>query len=169
VTRTKGLEALADDYLCKPFNLKELKIKSKNIIQQREKLRTRIKNNMAMEPAKLSFDSRDQRIIKEIISIIEKNIDNPDLNVELLCSEAAMSRPALYRKIKELTGMSIQIFILDIRLKRAAQLLSNKAFSVSEVMYKTGFSSPSYFNKAFKKKYSVNPAHYVDSLPSTTV
>lgn len=158
--RIEGLEAMADDYLCKPFNLKELRIKIKNLIHYHENLKIKINNNIALEPARLNFDSRDERIIKEIIAIIEKNIDNHDFTVDFLCSKAAMSRPVLFRKIKELTGMSIQIFILDIRLKRAAQLLEGKTFSVSEVMYRTGFSSPSYFNKAFKKKYSVTPTHF---------
>ncbi len=65
--------------------------------------------------------------------------------------------------------MSIQIFILDIRLKRAAQLLRTRAFSVSEVMYKVGFNSPSYFNKAFKKKYSTNPANFAETTSEELV
>ncbi|HXI00825.1 MAG TPA: response regulator [Sphingobacteriaceae bacterium] len=150
--KIEGLEAMADDYMFKPFNLKELRIKIKNMIYYHENLKRKIHTNIALKPAILDFDSRDERMIKDIVEVIEKNIDNPNFTVDLLCAEAAISRPVMFRKIKALTGMSIQIFILDIRLKRAAQLLSTKAFSVSEVMYKTGFSSPSYFNKAFKKR-----------------
>ena len=64
-------------------------------------------------------------------------------------------------KIKGLTGMSIQVFILDIRLKRAVQLLSTKGPNVSEVMYQTGFTNASYFNRAFKSKFGVNPKNYL--------
>ncbi|MEJ7692649.1 response regulator [Daejeonella sp.] len=159
-SKISGLEAMADDYITKPFNLLELKLKIKNLIHQRESLTTQISNEMALKPAELQFDSRDQRILKGIISIIEENIENTDFSVEILCKRAAMSRPVLYRKMRELTGMSIQIFILDIRLKRSAQLLSTKGFSISEAMYKSGFSSPSYFNKAFKKKFGASPTAY---------
>jgi signal transduction histidine kinase/ligand-binding sensor domain-containing protein/DNA-binding response OmpR family regulator len=159
-SRLQGLEAQADDYISKPFSLKELRVKVKNTIQQRENYRTKVSNEAALQPATLSFDSRDQKLLKDVISAIEQNMENADFSVEELCQTVAMSRPGLYRKIKELTGMSIQLFILDLRLKRAAQLLLTKGFSVSEVMYKTGFVSPSYFNKAFKNKFGHNPKAY---------
>jgi len=162
--RLAGLEAMADDYVSKPFNLKELHLKVKNTVRQRANLRVKLNNDVVLNPTTLTFMGRDERVLKEVIEIIESNIDNPDFSVEQLCKIAAISRPVLYRKIKEQTGMSIQIFILDIRLKRAAQLLKTKGLSVSEVMYKTGFSSPSYFNKAFKNKYHTSPIHYNESI-----
>ncbi|RZJ77513.1 MAG: response regulator [Flavobacterium sp.] len=159
-SKLEGLEAMVDDYIAKPFSLIELKLKIRNTLKLREMLLNKIENQIALKPAELHFDSRDEKLIKSIISIVEKNIEDCDFTVETLCLEIAISRPSLYRKVKELTGMSIQLFLLDIKLKRAAQLLLTKSFSVSEVMYKTGFSSPSYFNKAFKTKFNINPKNY---------
>ncbi|MEJ7770121.1 MAG: response regulator, partial [Chitinophagaceae bacterium] len=159
-SRMAGLELMADDYISKPFSLRELHLKVRNIILKRSSLRTKINNDVILNPTVLNFESRDERIIKDAIAIIENNMDNADFSVEHLCKDANTSRPVLYRKIKELTGMSIQVFILDIRLKRAAQLLKTKSLSVSEVMFSTGFSSPSYFNKAFKNKFNSSPAQY---------
>ncbi len=163
-SRLEGFEGMADDYISKPFSLKELHLKIKNTIRHRDLLRIKLTNDVALNPAPVSFVTRDEQIMNQVIAIIETNIDDSEFSVELLCKQAALSRPVLYRKIKELTGMSIQMFILDIRLKRAAQLLATKGFSVSEVMYKCGFSSASYFNKAFKNKYDKNPVHYNQSL-----
>jgi len=163
-SRLAGLEVMADDYISKPFSLKELHLKVKNMVTQRATLRTKLNNEVLLNPTTLNVIGRDERILKDVMVIIENNIYNPDFSVEQLCKEAAISRPVLYRKIKELTGMSIQIFILDVRLKRAAQLLKTKGFSVSEVMFQTGFSSPSYFNRAFKNKYHSNPVQYNQSL-----
>ncbi|SDI98751.1 His Kinase A (phospho-acceptor) domain-containing protein [Pedobacter sp. ok626] len=159
--KIEGLEAMADDYLVKPFNLKELHLKVSNLVKQRELQKVKLSNDAALKPAVLQVEPRDEKILKNLIAIIEQDIDNPDFSVEKLSQKSGMSRPALYRKIKGLTGMSIQVFILDIRLKRAAQLLSTKGPNVSEVMYQTGFTSASYFNRAFKNKFGVNPKNYL--------
>ncbi len=158
--KIEGLEAMADDYLVKPFNLKELHLKVSNLVKQRELQKVKLSNDAALKPAELQMEPRDEKILKNLIAIIEQDMDNSDFSVEELSQKAGMSRPALYRKIKDLTGMSIQVFILDIRLKRAAQLLSTKGPNVSEVMYQTGFTSASYFNRAFKSKFGVNPKNY---------
>lgn len=159
-SRLTGLEAMADDYIAKPFNLRELHLKVENAVRHRANLRVRLHNDVALRPSALTFEGKNERLLKNVVQIIEHNIDNPEFSVEQLCKIAAISRPVLYRRLRELTGMSIQQFILDIRLKRAAQLLVTKCFSVSEVMHKTGFSSASYFNKAFKNKYHTNPVGY---------
>jgi signal transduction histidine kinase/ligand-binding sensor domain-containing protein/DNA-binding response OmpR family regulator len=159
--KIEGLEAMADDYLVKPFNLNELHLKVSNLVKQRELQKVRLANDAALKPAELQVEPRDEKILKNLIAIIEQDIDNPDFSVEKLSQKAGMSRPVLYRKIKDLTGMSIQVFILDIRLKRAAQLLSTQGPNVSEVMYQTGFTSASYFNRAFKNKFGVNPKNYL--------
>jgi AraC-like DNA-binding protein len=77
-----------------------------------------------------------------------------------LAGELSLSRSKLYRKIKSLTGSTANEFIRKVRLKKAKQLLENKEFNISEVTYKVGFSSPSYFTKCFKEYYGVLPTDY---------
>ena len=89
----------------------------------------------------------------------KKNIDlaNPNLGVEQLAEELFLSRSKLYRKIKALTGDTATEFIRKIRLEKAKELLEKTDLTVSEIGYKVGFSSPSYFTKCFKNQFGRIP------------
>ena len=99
-------------------------------------------------------------VYKKAIGFVEKNIDNPEYNVESFVSDMGGSRTLLYRKINEITGMSIKEFILDMRLKRSAQLLEDTQMTVSEIAYQTGFSDAGYFSVCFKKHYGISPTEF---------
>ena len=89
--------------------------------------------------------------------IIEDNIGNDNFSVSDLAKEVGLSRSMLHRKLTRLTGKSATGLITEIRLTRARELIENDVATISEVAYMVGFSSPSYFNKVFKKVYSVTP------------
>ena len=91
---------------------------------------------------------------------IERNMDNYGYDVDEFVSDMAVGRTILYRKIKDITGMSIKEFILDIRLKRAAQLLVESDLTVSEVSDRTGFANPKYFSVCFKRRFDLSPSEY---------
>src|SRR5688572_5723852 len=101
--------------------------------------------------------SMDVRFLSRVNQIIEDNLSNENFTVDELSSEAGLSRSNLHRKLVKLTGKSASDLIQEARLRRARQLLENDVATVSEVAYRVGFNSPSYFNKVFQKFYGVSP------------
>ncbi len=158
--RIRGLETGADDYLAKPFNRQELQTRTQNLVEQRKKLIERFSKSVRLEPKDIAITSVDEKFIEKLISKIEKNMADPDLNVDYLIEEIHLSRSQLHRKLKALTGQSATEFIRFIRLKRAAQLLEQHHGTIAETVYAVGFNNLSYFSKCFQKQFGVTPKDY---------
>lgn len=101
--------------------------------------------------------SMDDQFLALIDRIIEENLTDENFSVEKLAEEAGLSRSMLHRKLVKLTGKSATDYIMDKRLNRAKELLENNVATVSEIAYKVGFNSTSYFHRAFKKRFKVSP------------
>jgi signal transduction histidine kinase/DNA-binding response OmpR family regulator len=156
----RGLETGADDYVTKPFSTKLLMARIKNLIDLRRHFQLTLYREMTQQPVKMSISQMDREFIKELQDMIEKNLSNPDFNVERLGKKLYMSRATLYRKIHALSGESPNEFLQSYRLKRGAELLENNFGSVLEVAFEVGFSSASYFTKCFKKKFNRLPSDF---------
>lgn len=126
------------------------------IVRRRNGYRFRISSLHIRSIMKSQLSGSDQ-VLESIRQVIEKNIGNEQFTVSDLASEVGLSRSMLHRKLIRLTGKSATELITEIRLTRARELLKNNGATVSEVAYKVGFSSPSYFNKVFKKAYHITP------------
>lgn len=161
-TEIEGLKNGADDYIRKPFDMELLNLKLKNITKKRELLRKRFNREVNLKPAEVTVTSADERFLKQVIEIIDKHMTNTEFSVETLVQEIGQSRSNLYLKLKEITGLSSSEFIRSIRLKRAMQLFDTTDLPVKEVMYKTGFSTASYFSKCFKKQFGAKPSDYLN-------
>ena len=161
--RIRGLETGADDYLTKPFNEQELLARIRNLITRREALRSLFTQEFRMEPSAPAVTSADARFIQKLIEIVENNIDNPEFDVTMLSESIGLSRSQLHRRLSVVTGQSATGFIRVIRMKRAAQLLKQKAGNISEVMYLVGFDNLSYFSKCFREVYNVTPKEYISA------
>lgn len=98
--------------------------------------------------------------INKTRSIILKNIANDQFGVSELATELGLSRSQLLRKIKTQSGQSVNQFIRQVRLREAIKLMQNDDLNASEISYKVGFSSPSYFNKCFHDSYGFTPGEY---------
>lgn len=159
--KISGLENGADDYMEKPFSSKELIARINNLISQRKFLKELFTKELKLEPKAISISSSDAIFVQKLINIIENNIDNPDLDVEVLASEAALSRSQLHRKVTAITGQSASNFIRIIRIKRSAQMIQLKSGNISEIMYSVGFNNLSYFSKSFKEIYRMTPSEYM--------
>lgn len=155
-----GLEIGADAYIMKPFNVRVLEARIKNIISQRIKLRQLFSQRFVLEPSKIELESQDKIFISKAIDLIENNMDNSELDVVTFASELGMSRTQLYNKIKAITDMPVHNFITSIRLKRAAQLLLEENFTVYEISIMVGFNNPKYFSRLFKKQFGMLPTEY---------
>ena len=110
----------------------------------------------------IEAESQDEKFLSNIIRLIEDHLSDADLNVNALCELSGISNKQIYRKIKQLTGMSPVEYIKSIRMKKAAMLLQQKKFTVAEVMYMVGFSNHSYFSKCFQSEFGKTPRQYLN-------
>jgi signal transduction histidine kinase/DNA-binding response OmpR family regulator len=159
-SKLEGLELGADEYLTKPFNIKEIKVRIKNLLEQRKNLRSSFSRELTIQPKNISVTSIDERFLNHAMEIMEAHIADPQFSVERFAEEIGMSRKNLLRKIKALTDQSVNEFIRNFRLQRSAQLISGKSGTVSEIAYKVGFNNLSYFSKCFKELFGVLPNEY---------
>lgn len=159
--RLEGLTQGADDYLVKPFNTRELLLRVDNLMKLRKEIQKKFSGSLLYQPAGDALESVDQKFILKIIKVVEENLSNEEFSVEELGREIGMSRSQLHRKLVALTDSSASAFIRNYRLKRAHELLSNRAGSISEIAYMTGFNSPSYFTKCFRETFGKTPGELV--------
>ncbi len=156
----ESLEAGADVYIQKPFNLDVLKAQVKTLLESREKIRINFSKNVILQPKEIVATSLDERFMIKLMEVIEKNIANPDFGIKHLTDEMNMSHSVIFRKVKALTGSNVIEFIRSIRLKKAAHLLQKQKLPVSEVSLMVGFNDAKYFSKCFIKEFGVSPREY---------
>jgi DNA-binding response OmpR family regulator/nitrogen-specific signal transduction histidine kinase len=155
-----GLETGADDYITKPFEIKEVLARSKNLVEQRRKLRERFSREITLNPRDIVITSTDEKFLNQAMEVIERHMSDESFNVASLCEEMHMSTSTLFRKLDALTNQSPIEFIRTLRLKRAAVMLKEQYGNVSEVALEVGFNNPSYFAKMFKKTFSISPSEF---------
>lgn len=164
VYKFEGLESGADDYISKPFNLMEFKLRVKNLLNSTERLKNKFSSEDNFVPSEITVSSLDEELLKKAFKIVEENISNEQFDIPFFCSELGVSRTMLFLKIKAWTNYTPNEFIHEVRLKRAAQLLEQNKLNVSEVSYKVGFNNPKYFSKCFQKKYGETPSQFADKF-----
>ncbi len=156
----EGLETGADDYMVKPFHLPVLALKVRNQLLTRFHIQEKFKQQVAIEPTKIDPQSPDEVLLQKVLIYIETHVQDSDLKIENICQAIGLSRAQLYRKMKALTGYSMNDLIKEIRLKRAQQLLQDHKFQINEIAYMVGFNDPEYFRKSFKAKIGCSPSAY---------
>lgn len=155
-----GLECGADTYITKPFNQKILVTGIKNLIRVRENLRDKYRQLHHLKPAEVKEPSLDDKFLEKLHEMIEKNIENDELNVESLAEQMEISRVTLNSKIKSMTGDTANHFIQNYRLERAAEYLKQQAGTITEIAQRLCFSDSSHFNRKFKQKFNQTPSQY---------
>lgn len=154
--RMQGIENGADAYMVKPFDMSLLKLRLSQLITSRQLIFNKY-FSVISEVDNSNATSIDKEFIEKVLSYINESIGDPNLNVESLASQLNLSRSQFYRKIKALTNQTANEFIRNIRLLRAKQIIEMGNNNISEVCYKVGFSSPSYFTKCFKSYFGILP------------
>lgn len=155
----KGLEYGADEYIVKPFNERLLLLRVEKIINQRKQIHNyyqrffQDKNN---EDVTITVDP----FLQQIIEIVETDIQNSTIDISYICEHIKLPAHQVYRKIKAITGNTVVELIRAIRLRKAAEMLKETDFSVSEILYDNGFTTPSYFSKRFFDMYGMTPKEY---------
>ncbi|MEM1215906.1 MAG: response regulator, partial [Bacteroidota bacterium] len=161
--KIEGLRTGADDYVTKPFHPEELALRVHNIIKARHEAREKFARVVNLDPKQVTVTSADEEFLQSALKLVEDNMDNTNFTVEYFAHAMAVSRPLLFLKIKALTNQTPKNFVKRIRLKRAAQLLTQRNLRITEVAYAVGFQNPRYFSKCFFKEYDQTPTDYMTS------
>lgn len=156
-----GLETGADAYIEKPFALEYLLVQIKNILNNRKLIKAYFTNTPVSPLKEINVTARDRDFITRLNKVVYDNISEIDLNVDELSKLMHMSRPTLYRKIKGLSDMTPNELIMASRLKKAAELLSQKNYKINEVAMMVGYSIQSNFSRDFHKQFGVTPTNFV--------
>jgi signal transduction histidine kinase/ligand-binding sensor domain-containing protein/DNA-binding response OmpR family regulator len=156
--KLEGIDSGADMYMSKPFDMDILKSSLCQLINSRQIMFDKFYKGITKN-AKDKTTTLDNDFIQKTLSFIHENISKSDLSVEILASKVYLSRSQLYRKIKTLTGVTVNEFIRNVRLEKAKELILLGDNNINEISYKVGFTSPSYFTKCYKSKYGHLPTH----------
>jgi signal transduction histidine kinase/DNA-binding response OmpR family regulator/ligand-binding sensor domain-containing protein len=163
--RIEGLDAGADDYVIKPFDVRELAARVRNLIASRRKLWEKYHRQVTLGPADIPVTSADERFLKRFSECMEQHLADSSYDTEALAHDLCMSRMQLNRKLHALTGHSTHLLVRQYRLRRAARLLRERAGTVSEAAFESGFNNLSHFARAFREEFGVLPSDYRDHPP----
>lgn len=159
-TKANAFDCGADDYMTKPFDNKELKARIRIHLRHSNKLKESLQSPDGSTEDADFINPLDKEFMDKLTAIINLNIENSDYSVMSLSSDMAMSRSSLYNKLKAIAGQSPNDFIRLQRLKRAADLLKQRRYTIMEIAIMTGFSDTKYFATIFKKQFGVTPSSY---------
>jgi len=160
-SRLQALQYGADDYVTKPFEPEYLRARVHNLIAQRAQLEQSYRQRlMRLETQKGDEQIPGDAFLAKLLDIMNRQMDNNTLTVDELVEEMNMGRTVFFNKLKSMTGLSPVEFIREMRIKRAAQLLEERRYNITEVTYMVGMNDSRYFAKCFKATYGVTPSEY---------
>lgn len=162
--KIEGLEYGADDYLSKPFNVKEFQLRVANMLKSIKRLKEKVIKNPIEQQDEIVMSSLDEKLYKKALLIVEKNISNEQFDILFFCEELGVSKSVLFTKVKAWTNFTPKQFIQHIRLKRAAIFLEQGKMSIYQISSKVGFKDPKYFGRIFKSKFAKTPKEYANSF-----
>ena len=157
----------ADEYMTKPFKMKELQLRIDNLIANRQRISREFKQQ-SIEEVKVNnvtMPSPDNEFLDKAMACVHNHLDDADYDRESFASDMGMSASSLYNKLRAVTGMNATSFIRDIRMKEACRLVkSTPGIRVSDLAYSVGFKDPKYFSTIFKKEFGMQPSEYIESI-----
>ena len=160
-SKVEGMDVGADTYIEKPFSIQYLEACIRNMLEMRRRLIEKFSTQPLEPVTEIASNPTDNEFLLEMKKVIEENFSNSELNVNYLAEKLNISRSGLFAKIKTLADVTPNEMIQIVRLKRAAELLLEKKYTISEIGYMVGFSNPSYFSKCFQKQFGVRPMDYI--------
>ena len=164
----KGMEIGADDYMEKPFSIKQLLTKSRKLIEQRQKLKIRYAKDVVEKSPTLELimDNQERKFQERLDAWLDAHLSDPNLPIFVFAKSMGYGRTTFFGKMKKLTGMPPNEYIRKKRMERAAELLRDPALTISEVAYRVGFDDPNYFSRIFKDYYGITASKYRKGVES---
>ncbi|MFZ4521290.1 MAG: hybrid sensor histidine kinase/response regulator transcription factor [Bacteroidales bacterium] len=159
-SQIQGIRTGADAYIAKPYNPDLLQATLRNLVNSRKVLRNKFYGKEEFVPSEVVSNKMDEKFLNKLITMIEASAEEETIDISDLCREIAMSRSALYRKLKALTGNSIQDFIRMVKLRKASRMLVETTLTISEIAYQSGFPNTKHFSTSFRKQFGKTPSEY---------
>ncbi len=159
-SKLEGLSAGANDYLAKPFQMNELQLRVANWLSYQQQLRQFLYQRLNTGDAPIAHQTLEDPLLRQLYQILDTELNNPELSVNSLANELAVSTRTLQRKLAALTGLKTNEVIRNYRLKKAAQLLQ-EGHSVTETAFLVGIDNLSYFSQRFKELFGLSPTAYI--------
>ena len=163
--KMEGLESGADAYIEKPFSIEYLKVQIANLIENRKIIMEHYASSPLAHIRSIASTKTDEAFIRKLDETIDKNLNDPNLNVETLAEIMHMSRSTLYRKINDISNLSPNELINISRLKKAAELLKSGDYKIYEVAEIVGYNSSTSFGRNFQKQFEMTPTEYISNNP----
>ncbi|MCK4978889.1 MAG: response regulator, partial [Candidatus Delongbacteria bacterium] len=161
-SKLEGLETGADDYLVKPFDPEELKVRVKNLLEQRRKLREKFRLEFLSNTTEIKLSPKDQ-FLNRLLDIFDQHISDPEFKINQLSGELNLSQSQVRRKVMAITRYTPNELFRNYRLKKAAVLFRSGHDQVAQVMHRVGFNSQSYFTKCFGELSELTPSQFIAS------
>lgn len=163
--RLDGLKNGADAYIAKPFNMDELQVQIDNLVDNVRRLRGKFSGALQQDDkiGNIEVKGNDETLMERVMKSINKNMSNPDYNVDILASDVGISRAQLHRKMKEITGVATGKFLRNLRMEQAARLLREGKINISQVADCVGYNDQTHFSTAFKAHFGITPKEYMDT------
>lgn len=163
--KLEGAEIGADDYITKPFDSKFLLARIDNLFENRKKIinfySESIKDNSIFITDK--YENVEDKFLKKLEKLVLEKQNGDDILIPEIAKELGFSRSSLYRKVKAVTGASINSYIKKVRLNKAANLLLQNNVNVSQAAFDSGFNDIKYFRLSFKKQFGITPSKYKEA------
>jgi AraC-like DNA-binding protein len=159
-SKIDGLLIGADEYIEKPYSIDFLNARIENLLENRRKIQESYKGSPEINFETIVHSNADKDFLNKLVNVIHSYFEDVDLDVDKLAATMNMSRATFYRKVKSISELTPNEFIRLIRLKRAAELLRDKKYSINEIAFIVGFSSSSYFSKCFYKQFGILPKDF---------
>lgn len=163
-TELESIKIGVDAFMAKPFDVKKLNLRIAQLLYKRDSLEKSIRIEAITHPEFTVDDNlrtQDEQLLERITRCVEENMENEELNVSALAQQVGVEQKRLYRKVKQLTGMSPVNYMRKLRMKKAAVLLAQQKFTVSEVMFLVGYTNASHFAKCFAEEYGMSPRAFM--------
>ncbi len=159
-SQIEGIRTGADAYIAKPYNPEILQVTLRNLVNTRKTLLNKFYGKEHFIPSEMVNNKLDEKFLNKLILLIEESAEQETIDIAVLCREIAMSRSALYRKLKALTGNSIQDFVRMVKLRKASRMLLETTSTIAEIAYLSGFPNTKHFSTTFKKQFGKTPTEY---------
>jgi AraC-like DNA-binding protein len=121
--------------------------------------------NISMDNGEVRFvNSADERFLNALMDYMDNSWNRANLKIHDFCAKLGLSKSQLYRKVKSITGKSLNIFVREYRMRNALKMMERHEGNISEIAFDTGFNSPAYFSKCFYDTYGILPSNYVKEV-----
>ncbi|MFD1604804.1 two-component regulator propeller domain-containing protein [Flavobacterium artemisiae] len=151
----------ADDYVTKPFDSEILLARVESVLRNRGQLRRYFLDSITLRENVNKVPLEYKEFLDKCIEIVEANLENSEFNLKTFSAAMGMSHSSLYKKIKAISGETVNVFIRSIRIRRAAVIMLTENINIAQVGPQVGIEDQRYFRQQFVKLFGIKPSEYI--------